>query len=54
MNPMAVVTLAPCSFVGNQYVPYVWFDVAERWAGIDRLGNAWLGYYWLAFEHESS
>lgn len=52
MNPMAVVTLMDCSFVGCRRVPSVWLCGAEREAFLRRFVIDWGGLYWFAFVRE--
>ena len=51
-DPIAVVSLASCSFEGDRLVPYVWWNQTRRHANLIRFDSAWSINCWFAFTCE--
>lgn len=52
MDPMAVVSLAKCSFGGGEHACYVWWFGSERRAYLIWFDGGWNDHYWFAFVRE--
>lgn len=52
MDPMAVVSLVPCSFGGYRRVPLVWWYRSERITDLHWFDRDWGAIYWFAFVRE--
>jgi hypothetical protein len=52
IDPIAVVSLVPCSFEGRQRVPSVWWYGSLRQADLRWFAYGWYAYNWFAFVRE--
>lgn len=51
-NPMALVSLVPCSFKGDHCVLRVWWGGARRDVNLDLFDDGCGASYWFAFVHK--